>query len=322
MAKLKVIYDTDPGVDDAMALLLLARHRDIELLGITTCFGNATIETTTRNALYLKQLFGISAPVAKGAAMAIDALNAPPAVPHVHGENGLGGIAIPAVTATADPRPAAQMIVDLVRANPGQITIIAVGRMTNLALALRLDPGIAQLVKAVSVMGGAFGRNGHTGNVTPVAEANIYGDPVAADIVFGAAWPVGIVGLDVTHEAVMTDDFVRELASSAGRDGQFLWDVTRQYAAFYTSMGQTKSGFAVHDSSAVAYALHPEFFTVERGAVRVATEGVSRGQTILRPLGKFARAHDWDGRPPVNVCIGVDAPAFLKFYRDTIAGSL
>jgi inosine-uridine nucleoside N-ribohydrolase len=320
VTKLKVIFDTDPGVDDAMALLLLARHRDVELLGITTCFGNATIDTTTRNALYLKQLFGVTAPVAKGAAGPLAGGKASEPPTFVHGDNGLGDIAIPEVTATADPRPAARLIIDLVRAHPGEITIIAVGRMTNLAVAMRLDPGIVPLVKAVSVMGGAFGRNGHTGNVTPVAEANIWGDPVAADVVFGAGWPLTIVGLDVTHESVMTDAYVQDLARDAGRDGQFLWDVSRFYAGFYTSTGQTRSGFAVHDSSAVAYALHPEFFSVERGAVRVVTEGIAFGQTILRPEGYFDHARDWDGRPSVNVCVGVDAQAFLKFYRDVILG--
>ncbi|MBW8838072.1 MAG: nucleoside hydrolase, partial [Burkholderia sp.] len=238
----------------------------------------------------------------------------------VHGDNGLGNIPIPPVTATADPRPAAQLIIDLVRANPNEVTIIAVGRMTNLALAIRRDPGIVPLVKAVSVMGGAFGRNGHTGNVTPVAEANISGDPVAADIVFGADWPVTIAGLDVTHETVMTDEYVQGLARDGGADGAFLWEVSRFYAGFYTSTRQTKSGFAVHDSSAVAYALHPEMFTVLRGAVRVVTEGVARGQTILRPEGYFDHAKDWDGRPSCNVCVGVDSAAFLRFYRETIVG--
>lgn len=321
MAGLKVIYDTDPGVDDAMALLLLTRHPDVDLIGITTSFGNATIDTTTRNALYLKELFGISAPVSRGAAapLATGIPTVPPTM--VHGDNGLGGIPVPAVSATADPRPAAQLIVDLVRAHPGEVTLIAVARMTNLALALAFDPGIAPLVKSVVVMGGAFGRNGHFGNVSPVAEANIAGDPVAADIVFGADWPLTIVGLDVTHESVMTDDYMQALARDAGADGQFLWDVSRFYADYYTANRHTLSGFAVHDSSAVAYALHPEFFTLERGPVRVATDGVARGQTILRPAGTLRFAAAWDNRPDVNVCVGVDAAAFLAFYRDTIVGA-
>lgn len=314
----KILYDTDPGVDDAMALLLLARHPEVELVGITAVFGNAPIDITTRNALYLKQVFGIAAPVARGAAKALGAAAAPPGAAFVHGDNGLGNIPIPEVTAKADPRPAAQFIVDIVRANPGEVTIVAVGRMTNLAEALALDPGIAPLVKAVSVMGGAFGRNGHFGNVTPVAEANIIGDPVAADIVFGAAWPTTIVGLDVTHESVMTDAYVRDLAAHAGADGTFLWEVSRFYASFYTASQQYLDGFAVHDSSAVAAVLHPEFFTYERGPVRVIADGIAKGQTILRPEGYYDRARDWDGRPSCNVAVTVDSAAFLKFYRDTI----
>jgi len=320
MPKHKIIYDTDPGVDDAMALLLLARHPDVDLVGVTTVFGNATIETTTRNALFLKQTFGFDAPVSQGAGKQINAVAAAPAVTFVHGDNGLGNIPIPPITAVADPRPAAQLIIDLVRADPHEITIVAVGRMTNLAEAMRQDPGIVPLVKAVSVMGGAFGRNGHSGNVTPVAEANIIGDPVAADIVFGGAWPMTIVGLDVTHESVMTDDYVSALAKDAGKDGAFLWEVSRFYAHFYTSTKQTLNGFAVHDSSAVAAVLHPEFFTYERGAVRVVPDGIARGQTILRPDGYFDRATDWNNRPSCNVAVTVDAPAFLKFYRDTIVG--
>lgn len=314
----KILYDTDPGVDDAMALLLLARHPEVELVGITSVFGNAPIETTTRNALYLKQLFGIAAPVARGAAKALGSADMPAGAAFVHGDNGLGNIPIPEVTAKADPRPAAQFIVDSVRAHPGEVTIVAVGRMTNLAEALALDPGIAPLVKAVSVMGGAFGRNGHFGNVTPVAEANIIGDPVAADIVFGAAWPMTIVGLDVTHESVMTDAYMQSLAAEAGTDGAFLWEVSRFYAGFYTRSQQYLDGFAVHDSSAVAAVLHPEFFTYARGPVRVIADGIARGQTILRPEGYYDRARDWDGRPSCNVAVTVDAAAFLRFYRDTI----
>jgi len=274
----KILYDTDPGVDDAMALLLLARHPDVELVGVTAVFGNATIETTTRNALYLKQLFGFDAPVARGAAKALNAPELPTGAAFVHGDNGLGNIPIPEVTEKADPRSAAQLIVDVVRANPGEVTIVAVGRMTNLAEAIALDPGIVPLVKAVSVMGGAFGRNGHSGNVTPVAEANIIGDPVAADIVFGADWPMTIVGLDVTHESVMTDGYMQDLVAHAGADGAFLWEVSRFYAKFYTSSRQFLNGFAVHDSSAVAAVLHPEFFTYERGAVRVIPDGIARGR--------------------------------------------
>ena len=320
MAKLKVIYDTDPGIDDAMALLLLARHPRIDLIGVTTVFGNSTIATVTRNALYLKQLFGFSAPVARGASRALGATSDPPATAHVHGENGLGDIPIPPVTGKADSRSASRLIIDLVRANPREVTIVAVGRMTNLAQAIADDPGIVPLVKAVVVMGGAFGRNGHSGNVTPVAEANIIGDPGAADIVFGAAWPMTIIGLDVTMESVMTDDYLDALARDAGKDGQFLHDVSRFYRKFYANEGI--EGIPVHDSSAVAAALHPEMFGYVEGQVRVVIDGIARGQTIVRPTGRYPRAQGYDGRPTCQVAVRVDSPAFLAFYRNTVMGKV
>lgn len=319
MQTLRVIYDTDPGVDDAMALLLLARHKRIELIGVTTVFGNADIATTTRNALYLKQKLGFSAPVAGGAgAPLVGEPDAPPTF--VHGMNGLGDIDLPDITAAADPRPAHQLIIDLVKANPGEVTIIAVGRMTNLERAMREAPEIVGLVRQVVVMGGAFGRNGHTGNVTPVAEANIWGDPDAADIVFGAAWPIAIAGLDVTQATVMTGTYVAELAAAAGEDGAFV----RAISAFYQNFHRESAGldgFYVHDSSAVALALHPEFYQMETGAIRVVTEGIAIGQTIIKPDGRNYPPGAWDGRPSQRIAVGVNADAVLKFYRDTLVGS-
>src|ERR1700712_4910045 len=167
MTKHKVIYDTDPGVDDAMALVFQALHPDIELLGITSVYGNATVSTTTSNALYLRSRFCPGVPVARGAAAPLH--RAPPApLGWIHGDNGLGNIELsqPADT-TLDPRPAHQFIIDTIRALPGKVTLIAVGPLTNLALALQADPDIAGLVKQVVIMGGAFGTAGGLGEVLP-----------------------------------------------------------------------------------------------------------------------------------------------------------
>ena len=318
MQKLKIIYDTDPGVDDAMALLLLARHQRIELIGITTVFGNADIATTTRNALFLKQKLGLTAPVARGAgAPLVGEPDDPPTF--VHGMNGLGDILLPDINEKADPRPAHQLIIDLVRANPGEVTIIAVGRMTNLERAMREAPEIVGLVKQVVVMGGAFGRNGHTGNVTPVAEANIWGDPDAADIVFGAAWPIAIAGLDVTQETIMTEAYLEELGDAAGSDGAFVRAVSAFYQNFHRESSEL-DGFFVHDSSAVALALHPELYTMEAGAIRVVTEGIAIGQTIIKPDGRGYPPGAWDNRPSQSIAVGVDADAVLKLYRNTLVG--
>jgi len=315
MAKHKVIFDTDPGVDDAMALLYIHFHPDLDLLGVTTVLGNGSVETTTRNALYIKQRFGIAAPVAKGAAAPLK-LKAHKTAEHVHGADGMGDTGIKLdVSIAPDPRPAWQFIVDTVKANPNEVTIIAVGRMTNLALALKQDPSIAQLVKGVSVMGGAFGVNGHTGNVTPVAEANIIGDPDAADEVFTAPWPVAIIGLDVTHETVMDNFYLQTLRDKGGEAGQFMWEISRRYEKFYLETAGLE-GIACHDSLAVAYVVSPELFTMRRGPVRVVTDGVAMGQTIQHHQRRQFPGSPWEGKPAQKVAVAVNSERFLDLYLE------
>jgi inosine-uridine nucleoside N-ribohydrolase len=313
----KVIFDTDPGIDDAMALLFLKSSPALDLLGITTVLGNASIETTTRNALFLRQHFDITAPVARGAAAPLNGVIA--AVPEmVHGANGLGDIPLPEVgTEGLHALDAARFIIETVRANPGEVTIIAVGRMTNLALALRLDPDFAPLVKSVVIMGGAFGFKGHSGNVTPVAEANIHGDPLAADEIFAADWKVVVIGLDVTQEALMSNAYMAQLRDQAGANGQLIWDMTRLYADFYNQVAGVDGVFG-HDSLAVAYVIAPEMFTTRSGPIRVVTEGLAIGQTIQQPdIRKFPPS-PWTGLPSHDICIACDTPAILDLYMKTI----
>jgi inosine-uridine nucleoside N-ribohydrolase len=189
--------------------------------------------------------------------------------------------------------------------------------MTDLALALRQDPEIAGLVREIVIMGGAFGYHGHSGNVTPVAEANIIGDPHAADEIFGAAWPITVVGLDVTQEAVMSVAYLEALRDAGGKAGQFIWDITRFYANFYSSTTGLE-GIPVHDSSAVAYLLDPTLFTTRSGPLRVVTEGIAIGQTIQQPSTRKFQENAWSGRPDHSICIDGDAERFLKLYFDTI----
>jgi len=315
--KHKVIYDTDPGIDDAMALVFQARHPDIELLGITSVFGNAAIDTTTRNALYLAARFAPGVPVARGAAGPLEG-HAPTPLPAIHGDDGLGNIGpVLPEGSNPDPRAASRFIVETVKAHPHEVTLIAVGPMTNLALALDEDPAVASLVKQVIVMGGAFGFGGVMGNVTPAAEANIHGDAHAADRVFGAGWPLVIVGLDVTQRTVMSVEYLAHLRDAAGEAGRFVWDVSRHYEAFHRASEQV-AGIYVHDASAVAYLLAPQLFQTRNGPVRVLTEGIATGHTIQKPDGMPAPAPEWDARPSCTVCIGVDSEALLALYRRTL----
>ncbi|MFM0626592.1 nucleoside hydrolase [Paraburkholderia xenovorans] len=321
MSKHKVIYDTDPGVDDAMALVFQALHPDIELLGVTSVFGNATIETTTRNARVLAGRFAAGVPVAQGAAAPLER-SAPEPLAWIHGDNGVGNIALDTTDAAAlDARPAHRFIIETVRAHPGEVTLLAVGPLTNLALALADDPQIASLVKQVVIMGGAFGTDGVLGNVTPAAEANILGDPDAADIVFGAAWPVAIVGLDVTQRTIMSHEYLASLRDRGGAAGQFVWEVSRHYEAFHEQSAQLE-GIYVHDSSAVAYVLAPQLYTTRSGPVRVLTEGIAVGQTIQKPSAMPVPAPAWDSRPDCKICVEVDVPGMLALYERTICGTL
>lgn len=313
----QVIFDTDIGIDDAMALLFLHYAPDVSIRAIVTGFGNASIEHTTRNALHMKERFGIDAPVYRGAAGPLGDALGEGYPDFVHGKNGLGDIDVPDPAGAPDTRNAAQAIVDIVRENPGQVSIVAVGRMTNVAEALALEPDLPNLVGELIVMGGAFGFNGHRGNVSPVAEANIAGDPRAADIVFSCGMPTTIVGLDVTNETIMTSAYLDELRDTAGAAGEFLHAISRYYLAFNErSTGRFEC--STHDPSAVAYLLNPGLFKTRDAAVRVATEGVAIGQTIWSAPNPNYFTTAWKDIPACKICTGVDSEALLDLYRDTL----
>lgn len=317
---MKVIFDTDPGIDDAMALLYLSKLPQLELLGITTVVGNADIATTTRNALFLRQRFGLTAPVIRGAGETLDGLVKPEPV-SVHGHNGLGDIDLPEIDESGlAPGTAARFIIDTLRANPGEVTIIAVGRMTNLALALREDPAIAELAKQVVIMGGAFGYAGRSGNITPAAEANIHGDPVAADEIFAAGWPVVVVGLDVTHDIVLTTSYLAALATGAGENGELLRQMSDHYARFYLDV-MGLAGVVGHDLLAVTYVLHPEWFETRLGPICVVRDGIAVGQTIQMSASRKGGHPAWADRPAHLVCTAVDADAVLRHYLETVSRS-
>ncbi len=316
----KVIFDTDPGIDDAMALLFLANAPDIEIVGVTTGFGNGTVETTTRNALYICERFGIDAPIAKGADKPLVGDPMPPPT-DCHGNDALGNLPTPPhTTRTPHDLPADAFIVQMAHRFPHQITVVTVARLTNLALALRRDPSIAGLIKEVIVMGGAFGHHGHSGNLTPVSETNIYGEPLAADEVLGADWPVTLVGLDVTQETIMPAAVLAKLGREGGAVGQFIAEIADFYLEFHRAYDGI-DGLFIHDASAVAYLLAPSLFTTRSGPVRVVCDGIAVGQTIQsREGGKRPPRAPWQNRPSQKVCIEVEADRLLDLFYRTIAG--
>jgi len=317
----KVIFDTDPGVDDAMALYFALAHPGIDVIGITTTFGNVSVDQAATNALYLTALAGQKITVTKGVkAPWVKPGEAPP--DFIHGVDGLGNLATRVATAnTLDPRSSAQFIVDMARFLPGEITLVAVGPLGNLAAALMLEPDLPQLVREVIIMGGTIDE---PGNVSPVAEANIWNDPHAADKVFGAGWKLTMVGLDVTHRVVTELALFKKIAD---QQQHIVTDTLHHAVAFYSNFysGLHKHlalnpGCFAHDLLAFIYLVRPELFTIESGAVRVATEGIAQGQTMLNRRSYIDYPqHGWHKKWPVTeVCMQVNAPGCLQLFEDTL----
>lgn len=316
-----VIFDTDPGVDDAIALYFALAHPDIELLGITTTFGNVRVHQAAANALYLTSIAGRSVPVTQGIASPwVQPAGAPPAF--IHGDDGLGNLPqrLPC-PAVVDPRSSAQFIVDTVQARPHQVTLVAVGPLGNLALALKLAPDIAALVKQVIVMGGSVNE---PGNVSPVAEANIWNDPHAADIVFSAHWPTVMVGLDVTHQVVTELPLFERLAAHHQHPAtDTLLHAVQFYCHFYSGLHKHRfdvPGCFAHDLLAFMYLVQPDWFETQHGVVRVATEGLAKGQTLLQKLDFMHYPHPgWEkNRPQTAACVQVNAAACLDLFAQTL----
>lgn len=320
-AKFKVIYDTDPGVDDAMALYFALAHPDIDVVGITTTFGNVTVEQAATNALYLTAIANREVPVTKG--VQTPWYKAPGTPPDfIHGGDGLGNL--PSRVATSnqlDPRSSAQFIVDMARAHPGEITLVAVGPLGNLATALKLDPNLPKLVREVIIMGGTVIE---PGNVSPVAEANIWNDPHAADLVFTAGWKLTMVGLDVTHKVVTELAFFKKVAEHHKHVAtDTLHHAVEFYATFYSGLHAhlaLNPGCFAHDLLAFIYLVNPELFTIENGRVRVGTDGLSQGQTMMNRRDYIAYPHPgWGAEiPSTQVCMQVDSAGCLAVFEKAL----
>ena len=316
----KVIFDTDPGVDDAMALYYALAHPGIDVIGITTTFGNVWVEQASINALYLCALAGRNIPVAQGADRPLVKTAEPPP-DFIHGADGLGNLPQRQLChRQVDRRRAAQFMVDMARQQPGEITLVAVGPLGNLAAALQLEPELPRLVREVVLMGGTVIESG---NVSPVAEANIWNDPHAADIVFTAGWELTMVGLDVTHQVIVPLQLFEQIAAQHKHPAaDTLLHAVRFYSAFYGQhdplVGQVVGCYG-HDVLAFVVLTHPELFTLQRGRVRVAVDGLAQGQTMMQRKAVTYPQHGWHEEiPHTRVCMGVQAPACLAEIAATL----
>ena len=306
MTAQKIIIDCDPGIDDALALVFAHGHPGLTLGGITTVAGNVSLAATTENALRVRDFVGMPAvPVTAGCPGPL--LRPPLDARHVHGSSGLGAARLPAASAGPANGHAVDYLAGAVGAEPGEITLIAIGPLTNVALALRRYPRLVSQVRNFVIMGGSAGR----GNTTPAAEFNIAADPEAAAIVFGAGWPVTMVGLDVTRQARATAA-VRGRMRGLGRlADELLLPGLSGYRGPGPAPGSGPAdGPAVHDVCAVARVAAPELITCVPARVEVETAGRwTAGMTVT----DFTAA---PGDANAQVAVAIDVAGFWDVVLD------
>jgi inosine-uridine nucleoside N-ribohydrolase len=306
----RVIIDTDPGIDDTMAIMLALASPELRVEGLTIVRGNVGVEQCARNALTILEIAGhADIPVAVGA----DKPLVRPYHGHgstVHGQDGLGETGLSGTRPVPDRR-AVDFLISRISASPGELTIIALGPLTNLALAVSIEPHLPRRVREVIVMGGAVATRG---NATPVAEANINNDPEAARIVFHAGWPVTLVGLDVTHKVTMTPADLQHLAAAHTPVTDLITRITPFYLGAYKRMVGI-DGFYVHDPTAVAVAIRPALFETREVYVDVVTDSE---RTLGQTIADFR--NQWKTAPNVRVCLNVDAQGILDLYLERVAG--
>ena len=320
----RVIIDTDPGTDDAMAIILALNSPELKVEALTVVPGNVDGRQGLENALKIVSLAGRCDVIVAGGAQY--PLNQKLITAQFwHGKNGLANVELPASKCKADPRFGPDLIIEMIHRYPHEITLIPVGPLTNIALAVSKDPSIASLVKDVVIMGGSITG----GNVNGAAEANIYNDPEAAAIVFNAGWMVTMVGSDVGERTLITRKYLAELQSSHGPESDFIAKI----ADFYLNRSEKSgySGAAMYDPLAVGIALDPTLGTLKEMHVDVETRGeFTRGETVANRMGSdennvlHGDHYEIEGvielKPNARVCLASDADRFLQLFVSRIRG--
>ena len=309
MTPIPIILDCDPGHDDAIALLLALASPELDLLGVTTVSGNQTLDKTTANALRVLDFAGrADVPVHAGADAPL--VRARDVAAHVHGESGLDGPDLPPPSRAAGEQHAVDFIADQIHARGGAVTLVPTGPLTNIALLHALHPDAVP--ERIVLMGGAIGE----GNRTPAAEFNIWADPEAAQRVFAAGRDTTMVGLDVTHRALITDAHTERLRR-AGRVGAMVAELMDFYSRFHRVRYPDLDGSPMHDPVCVAHLVDPGLVDIRDAFVEVdCSTGPSWGRTNV----------DWRGRehsggPNAKVAVGIDGGRFAELLIERI-GSL
>ena len=317
----KIVIDTDPGVDDSLAIFVALNSPELEVLGLTTIFGNAVTTTCTENALRLLEIAErTDVPVIEGAKVPING-NFRGAASFVHGDNGQGNATLSSPVTKPLDVDAVTFFKEIIESNPNEITLVPVGPLTNIANLLTIHEGIDSKIKEIVLMGG---NAQSPGNATPTAEANILNDPEAADIVFSAQCEITMVGLDVTNNVFMNEEQVVTLGSFDNDKSKHIGKINPFYFDFLKDFFQD-NGMPVHDSSAITYLVHPEYFETLSYPIKVETKGISRGKTWMgigisdNEEGLGERLKPWKNRRKVNICIGVDSQKVISFITERMS---
>jgi inosine-uridine nucleoside N-ribohydrolase len=315
----RIILDTDPGVDDAMAIFLALRSPELKVEAITAVSGNVPLAFTLPNALRLVEIAGLTdVPVAGGAATPL--VRRLVTAKYVHGNNGLGGVEFPEPKLKSVAEPAAELIRRIVRANPGQITIVAVGPLTNVATALKSDPELAAQIKGIAMMGGSLSG----GNITPAAEFNFYVDPEAARIVFDSGVPLTMVGLDVTHKVLLGEEHLHALEAAQNPVSQAAAKIMRATLERMRK-GRDVTVLAMHDPLTVAHLIDPTILTLKDYYVQIETSGeFTAGESVGYAYGPARlsppmnnglpapQTAEAEWKPNSKVAVGVDPDKFFR----------
>jgi inosine-uridine nucleoside N-ribohydrolase len=324
----RIIIDTDPGVDDAIAILLALRSPELKVEAITPVSGNVPLELTLPNALRLVEIAGrTDIPVAPGASHPLTRRLV--TAKYAHGNNGLGGVDFPAPTTRPSRETANEIISRIVRQNPGEITIVALGPLTNIATVLRSDPQLAAMIRSIALMGGSLSG----GNVTPSAEFNFYVDPEAARIVFDSHIPLTMVGLDVTRKVLLHEEHVQQLEAAKNPVSQAAARVMRATLERVRDPGHAPT-FAMHDPLTVASLMDPAILTLRDYYVEIETSGeMTAGESVgyqRAPMRKSAPLETSGPEPPesaqtftpnAKVAVEVDPERFFQLLIPRLTGS-
>lgn len=306
MKKRKIILDCDPGHDDAIAIMLAARHPAIDLLGITIVAGNQTLNKTLVNGLNVCQKLDINVPIHAGMPKPI--MREQIVADNIHGESGLDGPKFAPLVRKAESKHAIQYIIDTLMNSDGDITLVPVGPLTNIAVAMRMQPAILPKIREIVLMGGAYG----TGNFTPSAEFNIYADPEAARVVFTSGVQLVMMGLDLTNQTTCTADVISRMKKVGGPAGELFSDIMSfTLKTQYENYGL--AGGPVHDATCVGYLINPDAFKMQDMYVEIdVNNGPCYGRTVCDELGVTGK------QPNTKVGMTIDTKWFWDLVEECV----